>query len=156
MKRKPANRTLIILILAGLLIPVTGKAFWPFNREVNRYDTQGRRQGKWVSYWDDEKKIPMNIERYKDGRERGKCRYYYQDGTKRLQFMAYKDGRMKVKYYLESGTLEKKGWAVMIYDPLEIRYSWNGNWKFYENGKLVKKSVYKMGEEVENQGSGSD
>ncbi len=92
----------------------------------------------------------MNIERYKDGRERGRCRYFYQDGTKRLQFNARKDGRMKVKYYLESGKLEKKGWAVMIYDPKEIRYSWNGSWKFYEEGKLVKKSFYRMGEEVEN------
>lgn len=71
------------------------------------------------------------------------------NGTKRLQFNARKDGRMKVKYYLESGKLEKKGWAVMIYDPEEIRYSWNGPWKFYEDGKLAKKSVYKMGEEVE-------
>ncbi len=139
-----------------LLIPNITEAFWPLKREANRYDAQGRRQGKWVSYWDDGKKIPMNIERYKDGRERGRCCYYYMDGTKRLQFMAYKDGRMKVKYYLESGKLEKKGWAVMIYDPQEIRYSWNGTWKFYEDGKLVKKSVYKMGEEVENQISGSD
>ncbi|MHC1777859.1 MAG: toxin-antitoxin system YwqK family antitoxin [Lentimicrobium sp.] len=156
MKRIPANKAFILLVLSGLLIPVICSASWPFKHEVNRYDSLGRRQGKWITWWDEEKKIPMNIERYKDGRERGKCRYYYQDGTKRLQFMAFKDGRMKVKYYLESGKLEKKGWAVMIYDPQEIRYSWNGTWKFYEDGKLVKKSVYKMGEEVENQISGSD
>ena len=151
-----SNNKVITILLMLLLIPNITEAFWPLKREANRYDAQGRRQGKWVSYWDDGKKIPMNIERYKDGRERGRCCYYYMDGTKRLQFMAYKDGRMKVKYYLESGKLEKKGWAVMIYDPQEIRYSWNGTWKFYEDGKLVKKSVYKMGEEVENQDSGSD
>lgn len=142
------SRTILLLIFIAL--PFFSFAFWPLKQQTNRYDTQGRRQGKWVSYWDDEKKIPMNIERYKDGRERGRCRYFYQDGTKRLQFNARKDGRMKVKYYLESGKLEKKGWAVMIYDPKEIRYSWNGSWKFYEEGKLVKKSFYRMGEEVEN------
>lgn len=140
------SRTILLLIFIAL--PFFSFAFWPLKQQTNRYDTQGRRQGKWVSYWDDEKKIPMNIERYKDGRERGRCRYFYQDGTKRLQFNARKDGRMKVKYYFESGKLEKKGWAVMIYDPNEIRYSWNGRWKFYEEGKLVKKTVYRMGEEV--------
>ena len=139
-------RFILLIIFSSL--PFISLAIWPLKQQINRYDTQGRRQGKWVSYWDDEKKIPMNIERYKDGRERGRCRYYYMDGTKRLQFNARKDGRMKVKYYLESGRLEKKGWAVMIYDPNEIRYSWNGRWKFYEEGKLVKKTIYRMGEEV--------
>lgn len=131
-----------------ILYPAFSHAAWPLKKEVNRYDALGRRQGKWITWWDKEKKIPMNIERYKDGRERGRCRYYYMDGTKRLQFNARKDGRMKVKYYLESGQLEKKGWAVMIYDTKEIRYSWNGRWKFFKEGKLVKKSVYRMGEEV--------
>lgn len=153
--KKSDNREAFILLIF-LLIPVIAEASWPLKREFNRYDAQGRRQGKWVSYWDDEKKIPMNIERYKDGRERGRCRYYYMDGTKRLQFNAHRDGRMKVKYFSESGKLTEKGWAVMIYDSLEIRYSWNGPWKFYENGKLVKKSEYKMGEEVGDQLSGTD
>jgi len=138
----------LLLLTIFILFPAFSNAAWPLRQEVNRYDALGRRQGKWITWWDKEKKIPMNIERYKDGRERGLCRYYYMDGTKRLQFNARKDGRMKVKYYLESGKLEKKGWAVMIYDPKEIRYSWNGRWKFYEEGKLVKKSVYRMGEEV--------
>jgi hypothetical protein len=153
---KKSNISIITIFLFLLLIPIIAEASWPFKREVNRYDAQGRRQGKWVSYWDDDKKIPMNIERYKDGRERGRCRYFYMDGTKRLQFNVHKDGRMKVKYFSESGKLTEKGRAVMIYDPKEIRYSWNGNWKFYENRRLVKKTEYKMGEEVENQGTGSD
>jgi antitoxin component YwqK of YwqJK toxin-antitoxin module len=144
-------KKLISLIILVILIPdvsANGITFWPLKRSINRYDTQGRRQGKWVSYWDDDKKIPMNIERYKDGREIGRCRYYYMNGTKRLQFNVYRDGRMKVKYFSDTGKLTEKGWAVMIYDPREIRYSWNGPWKFYENGRLVKKSEYKMGEEV--------
>lgn len=141
------SRFILLIIFSSL--PFISLAIWPLKQQINRYDAQGRRQGKWISYWDGEKKIPMNIERYKDGRERGRCRYFYMDGTKRLQFNARKDGRMKVKYFLESGRLEKKGWAVMIYDPKEIRYSWNGPWKFYEGGKLVKKAVYKMGEETE-------
>ncbi len=147
---RKSKKRLIIFVLLFALAPFNTYAVWPLKREVNRYDAQGRRQGKWVSYWDDDQKIPMNIERYKDGRERGRCRYYYMDGTKRLQFNAHKDDRMKVKYFTESGELEKKGWAVMKYDPTEIRYSWNGPWKFYENGRLIKKTIYKMGEEVAN------
>lgn len=119
-----------------------------FQHRINQYDSQGRRQGKWVSYWDKSKEIPMNIGNYKNGREKGYCRYYYMDGTRRLQFKAFKDGRMKVKYFTESGQLEKKGWAVMIYDHQEIRYSWNGIWKFYENRQLIRKTEYYMGEEI--------
>ncbi|MFH1121630.1 MAG: hypothetical protein V1775_17555 [Bacteroidota bacterium] len=137
-----------ILLIFITISPAICNAVWPFKHEVNRYDHLGRRQGKWITWWDEKKKIPMNIGRYKDGRERGRCRYYYMDGTKRLQFNVRKDGRMKVKYFLESGKLEKKGWAVMIYDPKEIRYSWNGCWKFFENGRLIRRAVYNMGQEV--------
>ncbi len=79
--------------------------------------------------------------------------------TENPKYVYIKDDHIYINYTDESYMpvkLEKKGWAVMIYDPQEIRYSWNGTWKFYEDGKLVKKSVYKMGEEVENQISGSD
>lgn len=143
---------LFIIILVLPSVSANAGKLWPFKRTINQYDTQGRRQGKWVSYWDDDRKVPMNIEHYKDGREIGRCRYFYQDGSKRLQFKAFKDGRMKVKYLTEEGRKEKKGWAVMLYTPDEIRYSWNGPWKFYEKGKLVRKAVYKMGEETQSTG----
>lgn len=140
-----------ILVLVLLLYPLMAsadKGCWPFKSRINQYDALGRRQGKWIVWWDEGKKIPMNIEHYKDGREHGRCRHFYMDGTKRLQFNAHKDGRMKVKYYSETGKIEKKGWALMIYTPEEIRYTWNGRWKFYEDGKCVRKVEYKMGVEV--------
>ena len=142
------KRLLIFTFLFIVLTPYNASAVWPFKCKLNQYDALGRRQGKWVAWWDEEKKIPMNIEHYKDGRERGRCRHFYMDGTKRLQFNAHKDGRMKVKYYTETGQLEKKGWSLMIYTPEEIRYTWNGIWKFYENGKCIRKVEYKMGDEV--------
>ena len=142
------NSRFIIALLLIVLAPCFVMAAWPFKCKTNQYDALGRRQGKWVAWWDEGKKIPMNIEHYKDGREHGRCRHFYMDGTKRLQFNARKDGRMKVKYYSETGKIEKKGWALMIYDPAEIRYTWNGRWKFYENGKCVRKVEYKMGDEV--------
>jgi len=144
---KPLNY-LATACAAGLIVLLYVPAFGQCSKNINQYDSQGRRQGKWISYWDDDKKVPMNIEHFKDGRERGRCRYFYLNGALRLQFKAQKDGRMKVKYVNEDGRVEKKGWAVMIYDPKEIRYSWNGPWKFYENGKLIRKAIYKMGEEI--------
>jgi len=141
--------SLFVLIIVLQSVSANADTGWPLKRNINQYDTLGRRQGKWISWWDEDKKIPMNIEHFKDGRERGKCRYFYISGTKRLQFRALKDNRMKVKYFAETGRLEMKGWAVMIYGETETRYSWNGPWKFYENGRLTKKTEYKMGEEVE-------
>lgn len=145
--RKGISILVLVLLLQPLMVSAD-KGCWPFKCKINQYDALGRRQGKWIVWWDEEKKIPMNIEHYKDGREHGRCRHFYMDGTKRLQFNARKDGRMKVKYYSETGKIEKKGWALMIYDPAEIRYTWNGRWKFYENGKCVRKVEYKMGDEV--------
>ena len=42
-----------------------------FQHRINQYDSQGRRQGKWVSYWDESKEIPMKLGNYKNGREKG-------------------------------------------------------------------------------------
>jgi len=147
-KRKLKNNVPITGPLLGIIMALTSCNPGTFHHRINQYDSQGRRQGKWISYWDEAKKIPMNIENYKNGRENGYCRYYYMDGTKRLQFKAFKNGHMKVKYYTETGLLEKKGPAVMIYNPQEIRYSWNGIWKFYENRQLIRKTEYYMGEEI--------
>ena len=143
MKTKTIYLSVIFLLLATM-----AAAAWPPCLLKNQYNKDGLRHGRWVYYWDGTK-VPMNRLRFKNGREFGMNRYYTENGKKWLQFNAFKDGRMKVTYYDEYGRKEKKGDAIMIYDPGEIRYSWNGKWKFYENGKVIKTVIYEMGAPVD-------
>jgi len=140
---------LLFIFLTFFTLNTEALASWPGLFKVNQYNKEGLRQGRWVYYWDDAKKIPMNKLRFKNGREFGLNRYYSENGKKWLRFKAFEDGRMIVTYYDENGRKERKGEALMIYDPLEIRYSWHGKWNFYENGKKVRTAIYKMGQEVE-------
>lgn len=140
---------LIFIFLILIIFNIEAPASWPGLFKVNQYNKEGLRHGRWVYHWDEAKKIPMNKLRFKNGREFGLNRYYNEDGKKWLRFRAFKDGRMIVTYYDEKGKKERKGEALMIYDPLEIRYCWHGKWKFYEEGKIVRTVIYNMGEEVE-------
>ncbi|MEZ5195846.1 MAG: hypothetical protein R2764_05455 [Bacteroidales bacterium] len=114
-----------------------------FKKEINRYNDDGKRDGKWICWWDVEKKIPMSEINFKDGYEKGVQKEYNQDGTLRLKFRFYKN-RVRVKYYHANGTMDKKGWSVMDYK--EMRYYWHGKWKFYsEEGKPVRSAIYQYG-----------
>lgn len=139
-----------ILVLVLFLQPVLLKAnsCWPFKNKTNQYDSKGLRQGKWIVWWDEASKSPLSVTRFKDDHERGRSRYFYIDGTRRMKFYTRKDGRVRLKYYTETGQIEKKGHALMIVTPEQVRYCWHGKWKFYENRKCVKVSEYKMGKEV--------
>lgn len=138
----------VYLIALFVLFTTMAAAAWPPWLLKNQFNKEGLRHGRWVYYWDSTN-IPMNRLHFKNGRESGMNRYYNENGKKWLQFKAFKDGRMKVTYYDDYGRKEKEGEAVMIYDPLEIRYSWNGKWKFYENGKVFKTVIYEMGEPID-------
>lgn len=141
---------LLFFFLVIFSVNIQASVCWPGLFKVNQYNKNGLRHGRWVYYWDGTK-VPMNRLRFKNGREFGMNRYYNEKGKKWLQFNAFKDGRMKVTYYDEYGRKEKKGDAIMIYDPGEIRYSWNGKWKFYENGKVIKTVIYEMGAPIEEE-----
>ena len=138
----------ILFLLVFSLIPILTYACWPFNCKTNQYDSTGLKQGKWIVWWDEASKIPLSITRFKNDQERGRSRYFFIDGTVRVKFYTRKDGRVRVKYYNEDGSMEKKGHALMIVTPEQVRYCWHGKWKFYENRKCVKVSEYKMGKEV--------
>lgn len=140
-------RSRFILIFIMLITASSVSAAWPGIFKTNRYNSNGLRHGRWVYYWNDTTKVPMNRLRFKNGREFGLNRYYDIHGKVWLKFRAAADGRMKVTYYDDKGRKEKSGRALMIYDPTEIRYCWHGKWKFYENGKLIRMAVFEMGNE---------
>jgi len=141
---------MIFRILLFMLLPLISEATvcWPAISGTNRYNADGQRHGRWVYYWDDAQKMPMNRLRFKNGREYGLNRYYEKNGKVWLRFRAFSDGRMNVTYFDGYGRREKKGKALMIYDSTQLRYCWHGRWKFYENGRCIRKTIYEMGAEI--------
>jgi hypothetical protein len=142
------NLYLRFMLFVFLLAPAFSTAQL-FHGKVNRYDENGKRKGLWVNYWDEEKKIPMTKNHFKDDRETGVCKEYHNNGKIRLKFR-YRKERIRVKYYNEKGRLEQKGWAKMDFTEKEIHYYWHGKWKFFdENRKLIREALYWNGEPVE-------
>jgi antitoxin component YwqK of YwqJK toxin-antitoxin module len=120
-----------------------------FHKKVNRYDENGKRTGLWVNYWDEEEKIPMSKNHFKDDRETGVCKDYHNNGKLRLKFRYYKN-RTRVKYYDEDRQIEQKGWSIMEFTKDDIHYYWHGKWKFYnQDRKLIRKSIFKDGVLIE-------
>ena len=119
-----------------------------FKRDKNQYDENGKRKGLWITYWDEEEKIPMSVATYKNGYETGTSKEYHQNGNLRLKFR-YHRNRIRVKYYDINRKIEQKGWSIIDYNEVDTHYYWHGKWKFYnEKRKLVRVSKYSNGEEV--------
>ena len=134
-----------VVICCLLVIPAAGQ-FW--KRKLNRLDEEGRRTGKWITYWDEEEKIPMSKARFERGREVGVSKEYHANGNLRLKFRYQRD-RIRVKYYSQDRKLEQKGWSVIEYNVNDTHYYWHGKWKFYDTDrKLQRVSHYSNGEEV--------
>lgn len=114
-----------------------------FNKKINQFDEDGKRNGLWITWWDEVKKIPMSKITFKDGLEKGIQKEYSQNGTLNAKFRYHKN-RIRIKYYHTNGKLESKGWSVMDYK--ELHYYWHGKWKFYnENRKLIRHAQYLYG-----------
>lgn len=119
-----------------------------FKKHINQYDDNGKRKGLWITYWDDKKKTPMSVARFKNGYEAGVSKEYHQNGNLRLKFRHYKN-RIRVKYYNQDRKLESKGWSVIDYNEADTHYYWHGKWKFFDkNRKLTLVSHYLDGKEV--------
>lgn len=138
-----------IFFLAILIFAYTNSTHAQlFNKKLNQYGEDKKRTGWWISYWDDEEKVPMSVARYKAGREVGVSKEYLHNGNIRLKFRYHKN-RMRVKYYYSDGKLEQKGWAIMEYNEKDTHFYWHGKWKFFDkNRKLTRIAYYQNGEEV--------
>lgn len=136
-----------------LVISICLLLTWPlhaqlFKKRLNRVDENGNRKGKWITYWDDMKKVPMSKATFSNGRETGVSKEYHVNGNLRLKFRHYND-RIRVKYYNTERKLEQKGWSVLEYNAEDTHYYWHGKWKFYDsNRKLQRVAYYENGEEV--------
>jgi len=120
-----------------------------YKRGTNQYNKDGQRTGLWISYWDDEKKIPMSRAFYKDGYEARVSMEYHQNGRMRLKYRYFKNNRLKVKFYTEDRVLEAKGWAVIEYNKEDTHFYYHGKWKYYSpKRKLIRVGWYEEGKEV--------
>ena len=136
----------VLIVSFFLFSTITYSQF--FKRQINKYDENGKRRGLWITYWDDNEKIPMSSATYKDGYETGVSKEFHQNGNLRLKFRYHKN-RIRVKYYDVNRNLEQKGWSVLEYNKEDTHYYWHGEWKFYsEKRKLIKTGHYINGEEM--------
>jgi len=154
---RDASPTFFNSLIAGIILAsylqVAGQLF---NRSLNEFDNEGKRHGRWIEYYDEDSiAISSNI-KFRHGYESGGCIFYHENGNRRLKWRYYKN-RIRAKYYDKNGQLEQKGWSKIEYGGEETRYYWHGKWKFYnEEKKLVRKALYKNGEEIENKEYSSD
>lgn len=117
-------------------------------KSINKYDDTGKRKGLWITYWDEEKKVPMSKVWFKDDKEnRGK--EYHISGKMRLKLKWY-GKRIKMKYYDTERKIEQKGWATIDFNKEDIHFYWHGKWKYYDDRrKLIKVCLYQNGEMAE-------
>ncbi len=143
--RSLARSFLLALFCLGFLIPAQSQFF---RKSINKVDENGRRKGKWITYWDEEEKVPMSKATFNNGREVGVSKEYHINGKLRLKFRHQGD-RIRVKYYDEQRRLEQKGWSIIEYNESDTHYYWHGKWKFYnKRRKLERIAFYENGEEV--------
>lgn len=117
-----------------------------FEKHINQKDSEGKRQGLWVSYWDDEEEVPMSKAWFKNDKEY-KSKEYHINGKIRLKMKWKEMEIIKVKYYDTLGNIDQKGYARFEFNPEDIHFYYEGWWKFYNpKHKVVTKRLFHQGE----------
>lgn len=141
------------IIVFVLIFPGINSFGQVYKRKINAYNENGQRTGLWLSYWDDDEKIPMSKAFYKNGYENRVSKEYHQNGIMRLKFRYYKDNRLKVKFYTEKRVLEAKGGAVIEYNKEDTHFYYHGKWKYFSpKRKLIRVGWYEHGNEMTGSG----
>lgn len=112
---------------------------------LNRFNKQGHRTGKWITYTDSTKTKKLAEGRYKDGNPVRKFKYYTMEGVlEREEITRFKV--LKTTFYYPDGTRHFKGKARIDDKTDKIHYYFFGRWKYYdERGKLQKYCYYQKG-----------
>ncbi|MFT2007632.1 toxin-antitoxin system YwqK family antitoxin [Pontibacter sp. 13R65] len=104
--------------------------------KINRFDKEGQFHGRWKVYHEEDGYL-IRKGRFRHGREVGKWKYYYPDGTTYMvERWKPRKGEILVKRYNENGTLNREGKARLDTTGERLRFYWFGDWKVYnENGQ---------------------
>jgi len=119
-------------------------AFW----RTNGYDRQGREQGRWRSYFDDQKQTRLTTGRYRHGQPVGRWHYYTPLGTLDHK-ERYRRGYSDITFYHPNGQISQQGRARVADEGTVLHYFWFGEWrKFSDTGRLVEIDTYEKGKQV--------
>lgn len=127
-----------------------------FRGKINQLDASGKKTGRWITCSSDDTTRVVSDGYFKNGHEYRRFRYFYPDGKRQVRFAygrhhEYGKTHLKVKFWYPSGKVMQKGKSLLFIDEKEVRYVYDGIWRFYdEQGRLTEKTLYRMGEPVES------
>jgi antitoxin component YwqK of YwqJK toxin-antitoxin module len=116
----------------------------------NQYNKNHQPHGRFIYYYDRAAGIVHSTGRYKNGIPVGRWMTYHENGNRYIRTRHFKNRAREVRFY-PNGNLEKKGWSkLLLDDPVQLRYYWDGKWKLYdENGKLFRVLIFSEGKVID-------
>lgn len=143
----------MFLLFAGVLI--FSSCSFLFHPHINQYDAEGKKTGRWILYCSDDTTRKVSDGYFKNDLEYRRFIYYHPNGRRQARFVygrnhVYGKSHLKAKFWYPNGKVMQKGTSLFFIGGKEVRYVYDGIWRFYdEQGKLTEKTRYEMGEPVE-------
>ena len=141
MNFKSAQSILLIITLYSNCYCIGGK---------NKFDKQGQRHGRWITYHDSTKTTAVSKGRYRHGKECRTWKYYTHEGiVYKKEKYRRKNNTIVTTFYHPNGKIQSKGIAKMVEETDGTHYYWEGEWEYYsQEGKPIKTVLYKEGKQV--------
>jgi antitoxin component YwqK of YwqJK toxin-antitoxin module len=119
------------------------RGFW----RPNHFDGQGRENGRWRTYYDDNKKQPFTTGRYRHGRPVRTFNYYNPLGQLDRTEVYQREGLCEVTYWHPAGQVARKGHAQWVTGKGKApRFYWYGLWTSYNPaGQITDVQTYTDG-----------
>ena len=137
------QRIIILFIICFYLqIEGIGQSYEIYkNDTVNRTGKDGKKYGRWISYFDNNKARVERDGSYENNRKTGIWKTYYENGNLKSEITYVNnkaDGYARI--YYENGKISEEGiWKGTKWVGKYLYYHENGNkayeWSFNENGK---------------------
>lgn len=119
------------------------RGFW----KPNRFDRNGREQGRWRTYYDSAGQQPFTAGRYRHGRPVRTFRYYAPTGALDHTEAYQREGFCEVTYWYPTGKVARRGHAQWVTGRQATpRFYWYGPWTNYaEDGQTTGIQTYTDG-----------
>jgi antitoxin component YwqK of YwqJK toxin-antitoxin module len=138
------NITASILFLFAFLFSTIELTF---AQKINRYKNN-KYEGLWISYSDSVNKKIESKGKYRDGREIGVWKFYYEDGTLRKR-ERYAKKNIKTKYFYPNGKIKSKGNSMVVMEGEYLHFYYQGKWIYFsEDGKPTELIEYEKGTQI--------